>query len=134
MAILFSLLPPIEELPHYNTKFETNMELSLLKVESEAQPNHAHRQNIQRLGKPIAHKLADPNPSLEKQFSNYLSWNDHLLEYWYLSSAQPSYGTYVGSSQILENITSFAHSMIKTQDLIKTNLGSRRSTFGSTSK
>ena len=70
MANLFPLLPPAEELPYYNTKVEANMKLlSSLKLESQAQPNHAYRQNLQQIAKPIAHILTILKPSLEKQFN-----------------------------------------------------------------
>ena len=48
MANLFRLLPPVEELPSYNTNVEANMKLlSSLKLELQAQPNHAYRQKLQ---------------------------------------------------------------------------------------
>ena len=80
MANLFRLLPAVEQLPYCNTKVEANTKLlSSLKLELQAQPNHAYRQNLQQIAKPIAHKFTFLKPSLEKQFSNYESWKSHLL-------------------------------------------------------
>ena len=80
MANLFRLLQPVEELSYYNTKVEVIMKLlSSLKLELQAQPNHAYRQNFQQIAKAIAHKFTILKPSLEKQFNNYISWKRHLL-------------------------------------------------------
>ena len=80
MANMFRLLSPVEKSPYYNTKVEANMKLlSSLKLELQNQPNHAYRQNLQQIAKPIAHKLTILKPSLEKQFDNYLSWKSHFL-------------------------------------------------------
>ena len=79
MARLFSLIPTVDQLPHYNTRVEANIQLlSSLKLELQSQPDNSYRSDLNYIAQPIAQKLTALKPSLEKQFNNYLSWKSHL--------------------------------------------------------
>ena len=79
MARLFSLIPTVDQLPHYNTRVEANIQLlNSLKLELQSQPDHSYRSDLNYIAQPIAPKLTAVKPSLEKQFDNYLSWKNHL--------------------------------------------------------
>ena len=79
MARLFSLIPTVDQLPHYNTRVEANIQLlSSMKLELQSQPDNSYRSDLNYIAQPIAQKLTALKPSLEKQFNNYLSWKSHL--------------------------------------------------------
>ena len=79
MARLFSLIPTVDQLPHYNTRVEANIQLlNSLKLELQSQPDHSYREDLNYIAQPIAQRLTALKPSLEKQFNNYLSWKSHL--------------------------------------------------------
>ena len=80
MAILFRLLPTVDELPYYNRKVEANMKLlNSVKLELLAQPQYGYKKNIQQIAEPIARKLTMLKPSFEKQCNNFISWKIHLV-------------------------------------------------------
>ena len=79
MARPFSLIPTVDQLAHYNTRVEANIQLlKSLKLELQSQPDHSKRSGLNYIAQPIADKFTALKPSLEKQSNNHLSWKIHL--------------------------------------------------------
>ena len=79
MARLLSLIPTVNQLPHYNTRVDANIQLlSSLSLELQFQPDHSYQSDLNYIAQPIAQKLTALKPSLEKQFNRNLYWKTHL--------------------------------------------------------
>ena len=79
MERLFSFIPKVNQLPHYNTRVEANVQLlKSLKLELQSQPDLSSRKDLNYIAQPIAQRNTVLKPYLEKQFNNYLSWQSHF--------------------------------------------------------
>ena len=79
MARLVSLISTVDQLPHYNTRVDADIQLlNSLKLELQSQPDHSYRSDLNYIAQPIAQKFRALTPSVKKQFNNYLSFKIHL--------------------------------------------------------
>ena len=69
----------MDQLPHYNTRVEANIELlNSLKLELQSQPDHSYRSDLNYIAQSFAQKHTALKPPLKKQFNYHLSWKSHL--------------------------------------------------------
>ena len=79
MARLFSLIPIVNQLPHYNIRVEANLQLlNSLNLQLYSPPDHSYHSDLNYMAQPIAQKLTPLKLSPEKQFKNSLSWKIHF--------------------------------------------------------
>ena len=116
MARLFNLIPIVDQLPHYNTRVEANIQLlKSLKLELQSEPDLSYQKDLNYIAQPIAQRLTALKPPLEKQFNNYLSWKSHLavgLIVLFVSTSLPLGITYrLHRYKKLHKIIPFSHKL-----------------------
>ena len=124
MAQTFSIILTMDQLPHYNTLVEANIQLlNSPKLELQSQLEISHRKDLNYLAQPIVQRIKAIKSTLEKQCNNYRSWKSYLaiaLVVFFVSAALHLGITYtLQRCKNLHNFLLFSHKLDSQQIQLK---------------
>ena len=80
LSTMFSLLPPLEELPHFSSMTEAKKQL-LIEAQPQLQylPMTRSNEAVRQIAEPIIRKLTIMKPKFSEKFEQYIPWKMSLL-------------------------------------------------------